>query len=890
MSFDEQMAAGGRVLRDEVALRIDVDAARAATLARRAGTDDTVDSRSRRSRVLVGVAAAALAGVAGVGLWAVSADREPGQIAPADSTSSTPDSTDPRTSVATTAVPDDVGELDGGLGVGFSAEAVFAALPSTVTTADGVVDGSEVRLWATAADLEMVEAVTGRTRSTAESVDEWLASIYGTGGVASGGVVLVPPEFPLATAVESTSQQRRDELGFDIVDTDRYATLGSFGLGFVGVYTGDGLTLADSFVDVGGGVVSLGTGDDFDRSVDEISPLRPFGQSLRATTTPDAIVLGWATPDVAAWRERGGRLIDDERLSVAAGVLDRHQLLDVNAVVMDFAATEGTRGDVTITERFEVLATGTAIDGDQLVTVISYVFADETAAAAMRPVIDDLWHRPAANGDGAPAELYVGLEVEAIGRTVTVTAPLAEGTTTNTWISYLAVGDAIFAHSAAPSAPVDDVPATTPQPDEPGTDDGQIAGLSAGAEWEFSGIWRSCSEEGSDFPTGCTQVVHDPSGVPISYDPSSRTLTRHVREDGRFVEAVLPEAYGDDVWLIAAGPDEVVYLNVTERPGAEGSADLVAVTLAPGDAGREIDRGAGQGNPGSDADFVVTPQGLVTTDWYGQGQRPAADRQLAMPWVDRDPDDGDSPEPGADPFPNGVDSITIDAYEHTVTVNGRTWQITGQASEFPPTGMPPIVRTFDGGFIARYDETANDYRSIVVRGWPDGSVDEWLVPGSGPGSLGWTVVPEPRGTVLIAHGDMFVRATPFEPSPPSWDGRLNVDVETGDVDVTPLNEHLATLDWTLPQPPWDIDPIAFANAAAGPLSSPAELRTVTLVEQDSDRSTVTVTDERFLDDSVYATRLTLTIATNLQRVDAIEWANSCQPRRGHQTFEAAYCT
>ena len=460
MSFDEQMAAGGRALRDEVARSIDVDAAHAATLARRAGTDDTVDSRARRSRVLVGVAAAALAGVAGVGLWAVSADREPGQIAPVDSTPSTPDSTDPPTSVATTAVPNDVEGLSGGLGTGFSAEAVFTALPSTVTTADGVVDGSEARLWATAADLATVEDVTRRPRPTAESAEEWLASTFGTGGVTSGGVVLVPPEFPLGTAVESTSQQRRDELGFDLVDTDRYATVGSFGLGFVGVYVGDDLALADSFVDVGGGVVSLGTGEDFHRSVDQISPLRPFGQSLRATTTQDAIVLGWATGDIAAWREGDRRLIDDERLSAAAGVLDRHQLLDVNAVMMDFTATERTRGDVTITEPFDVVATGTAIDGDQLVTIVSYVFADETAATAMRRVIEELWRRPTTSDETAPAELYTSLEVEVIGRTVTITAHLAEGTTTNNWVSYLAVGDAIFAHRASSSAPASTVPAS----------------------------------------------------------------------------------------------------------------------------------------------------------------------------------------------------------------------------------------------------------------------------------------------------------------------------------------------------------------------------------------------------------------------------------------------
>ncbi len=428
-----------------------------------------------------------------------------------------------------------------------------------------------------------------------------------------------------------------------------------------------------------------------------------------------------------------------------------------------------------------------------------------------------------------------------------------------------------------------------------GADDGaaqndqrEIVGLLAGVDWEFSGILRACGVESANGAAGCTQVVSDPSGVPISYDVATRTLTRHVREDGGYVQAVLPESYGEDVWLVAAGPDQVVYLNVVEQLGAEGSADLVALALAPADAGREIDRAVGSGT-GSDFDFVVTRDGLVTTDWYGQGQRPVADRTLAMPWVDRDPDDDDAPAPDVDPYPNGVDAITIDAYEHTVTVNGRTWQLTGQAAEFPPTGMPPIVGTFDGGFVARYDEVSDEYRSIVVRGWPDGSVEEWVVAG-GPDGAGWTITPEPMDSVLIANGDTFARVTPFESRPSGWDGQLDFSVDNGEVDGDVLNDYLATLDWTVSQPPWDIDPIAFANAVAGPLSSPAELRTISYIKYDAQKAIVTVTDERFLDDSVYATRLALSIVSDLRGVETIGWTNSCQPGRGHQTFETAYCT
>lgn len=467
---------------------------------------------------------------------------------------------------------------------------------------------------------------------------------------------------------------------------------------------------------------------------------------------------------------------------------------------------------------------------------------------------------------------------EATSTTLGTTTPESSTTTTG---SPTTAGSPTISSRSSPTSTVPSTSVATPSVADV-SQPGSLAGLLAGQDWERSGIERSCVNNGG----WCTQVVHDPTGVPVSFDPATRSLMRHVREDGDFVRAVLPESYVDP-GLVAAGPDDVVYLNVSERLGAEGSADLVAVTLSAGDAGREVGRVAGGVNPGSDFDFVVTPQGLVTTDWYGPGQRPAADRLVVMPWIDRDPDDDDSPAPGADSYPNGVASINIDAYEHLVSVDDRTWELTGEAAEFPQTGMPPIVRTFDGGFIGRFDEVVNDYRSVVVRGWPDGTVDEWVVPGR-PDGLGWTVVPEPMGTVLIAHGEWFARAAPFGPRPAAWDGQLDVDVEAGTVDVTELNDYLSTLDRTTHQP-WDIDPVAFASAVVGMPSSPAELVTINHDAGDDDRAVVTVTNERFLDDSVYAVRLTMSISSDLRSVRSMKWANSCQPRRGHQDFQLAYC-
>lgn len=403
-----------------------------------------------------------------------------------------------------------------------------------------------------------------------------------------------------------------------------------------------------------------------------------------------------------------------------------------------------------------------------------------------------------------------------------------------------------------------------------------VATLLNGVAWEDAGIDRSCRPG-----TGlCTRVVHDPSGIPVSYDPVARTLTRHGRDGGEFVSARLPGTFSADAYLVAAGPDHVVYLNDVRQQGAEGAADLVAVALAPGDAGREIERATNRGNPGYDADFVATPAGIVTTGWYGEGQRPSSDRAVVMSWVDRDPTDGD--DPGA-----AVDSITIDAYERLATVDGRTWEVTGQAAELAPPGMPPIVRTFDGGFIAVYSDTFHSPATFVVRGWPDGSVEEWAVPLPPDG---WVdVIPEPMGTVLVGGNDSFARAAPFDPVPARWGGSLTPDVESGEVDATELNADLSSLDWTLDQSPWDIDAVAFASAVVGAPSSPEVLQTVDLADGPNGTFVVTVTNERFFDDSVYGERWVLTINSDLRSVSSITWTNSCQPGRGHQDYQAAFC-
>jgi hypothetical protein len=93
-----------------------------------------------------------------------------------------------------------------------------------------------------------------------------------------------------------------------------------------------------------------------------------------------------------------------------------------------------------------------------------------------------------------------------------------------------------------------------PLPTEPAVD---VAAALAGWNWERSAINRACGdvwwEQQQVNQRQCTAVVVDPQGIPVSYDPLTRRVTRERREGAEPVAFTLPEEYVD-ASLMAAGP------------------------------------------------------------------------------------------------------------------------------------------------------------------------------------------------------------------------------------------------------------------------------------------------------------------------------------------------
>jgi hypothetical protein len=385
--------------------------------------------------------------------------------------------------------------------------------------------------------------------------------------------------------------------------------------------------------------------------------------------------------------------------------------------------------------------------------------------------------------------------------------------------------------------------------------------------WEATRIGHSCVRAS----TICTRVIHDPDGTPISLDPNTRVLTRHGVPE---LTVALPDAYGRLPWLYHAGPDDVVYLQVDPLVPGEVAADLVAISLADGDAGRELGRWSDVVNTVGDSELVATPSGLVNVDCCGpEPLRPDPDAPVLVPWVDRSGAEVASTDPsiGTSVSPD----LTITRSDRG-SAGSRSWTIATPA-DWVNRGMPPVTPTFDGGFVAALPTGVES--TIIVRGWPGGEVEQIRI--ELPRGL-FTVSLDRSGRFLVGDGERMARVDPFADRTVRPAEQATVEVEAGTVTLPDLDD--VTAEWVL-------DPVAFGDAVSGPLAV-NEQRTITAEQRSDTEWLVTVTTSNFFDDSVYGVRWELTLeraADGRFSFVSGRWSNVCQPNRGHQDFQPALC-
>ncbi|MCB0968168.1 MAG: hypothetical protein KDB37_15160 [Ilumatobacter sp.] len=384
--------------------------------------------------------------------------------------------------------------------------------------------------------------------------------------------------------------------------------------------------------------------------------------------------------------------------------------------------------------------------------------------------------------------------------------------------------------------------------------------------WEASGIAGSCVFGEST----CTQLVHDAAGVPITYEPTTRTLVRHGVPE---LAVTLPAAYGDAGFVVATGPDDVVYLSVAPEVPEEMAADVVAVTLTDGDAGREIGRWAGVTNTVGDSSLVPTADGLLNVGCCGTDTiRPALDAEVPVPWIDRN---GEPVALESPTFWVQIEYPALIVHRRNPDGSSRSWTYE-PAGDWMPRGMPNLTATFDGGFVAA--EFGSD-GSTLARGYADGRLDQVVL---GPEFVVVDAV-DPAGRILLGDvaelDDQFARVDPFANGVAAWAGEITVDTDGTIVFVDDPSDVRAG------------SVVAFV-AAIVPPADVNEIRTIDAERHSELTWTVTVTTSNLFDDSVAAVRWELEVAqvgVATFQVTSGQASQLCSPGRGPDVFTTELC-
>lgn len=283
-------------------------------------------------------------------------------------------------------------------------------------------------------DLNAMSELAGAARpnmSDVEASELWLTEVFGGVSVSEGGTGLAfPNHMGRSFGLRSESEA---EFGFSIFEADRYAQIGVARLAFTSI-EGEGMSLAPTLLDLGGGVFSSGAGEDFEADFDDRSEIRLGQVPYRVASRDGEVAVSQSTPAIQEWLAGGPSLADVPDLAEAARGLDTagsvSGLLTMGR--LDWPAEYESVGadiEVGFSADIRALGIGVADVGGRPGSVAVYVFADESAAALVRPEIDAAW-RTGTSLQGTPySEMVDVSSIEQSGRSVVVVTTPVTGTT-----------------------------------------------------------------------------------------------------------------------------------------------------------------------------------------------------------------------------------------------------------------------------------------------------------------------------------------------------------------------------------------------------------------------------------------------------------------------------
>lgn len=317
----------------------------------------------------------------------------------ADATADDADASDDSTDDGTDNDSSDDREHDG-LGVGSGlVTASLAQLPRALV-ADGRI---EIRL----ADLELASALDELPipdRDDHAEVVDWVFRL--TGGISTAGDgarAVVPLPYLIGPQWFTALAEVDDELGWtpaDIRQFIEYAAPPNSATVMTGDFPLERLSAAMG--PPSNGVWLLGP-DDFEIDPQERTAARQLGESLRLALDGDRLVVARSLPITrlvlaTVQGGPGATLAEDPLIGALAAALDQadaHQAtllsgLDFGAPPAAAQSTDGAGAPLVLPERFDALALGGGMAGDEVVGLLAYAHTDVDAAERNASGLDDL--------------------------------------------------------------------------------------------------------------------------------------------------------------------------------------------------------------------------------------------------------------------------------------------------------------------------------------------------------------------------------------------------------------------------------------------------------------------------------------------------------------------
>lgn len=189
-----------------------------------------------------------------------------------------------------------------------------------------------------------------------------------------------------------------EDLGLDVGAMERYAAIRAAQFQML-VMAGD-LSLSSALDELGGGVVTLGGGEDYEFDLEQRG-IDQLGRPTRLAENDGSIALSFSTAAIEEWIAGGDSMAEADDYLAVARALDNAGALGAYFIEADFEFTDAdavtseaadrVREGFPITESFDIVGIGMTVNDGIVGNAVSYAFTNAKEAEEAMRGIEDAW-------------------------------------------------------------------------------------------------------------------------------------------------------------------------------------------------------------------------------------------------------------------------------------------------------------------------------------------------------------------------------------------------------------------------------------------------------------------------------------------------------------------